>query len=358
MTTTNSRHHGPRRRGRWAAALLLGVGLAIATACGGSDDAVTRVEDTTSPATTPEASGSSDAAANVAAIDGDNIDETVYGDGFEWSIGSISVTETPGAAPAGSADILFDTQVYNVFTNPASPSTATLALQWEDPDTGDTFTSPVQADFQTVPGKATSTGELRVTLSPEDQGTFNADTAYLQIGRTGQSPTIVPLGSDIELVDRLPVPQDTDDWTFVVADEPDAGSDGPTLNDTVTVTDAYLLWVAPGGRQGVADGSAVLEIFYDVDNEGRGQTCSTRGQGGWTLTGPDGDSVVDVGVSERCVRSGQSERGIFTAFVIPTDRADGDYVLSHTRDGSGEKATGEVAITLTSSGSVSFRDID
>ena len=68
--------------------------------------------------------------------------------------------------------------------------------------------------------------------------------------------------------------------------------------------------------------------------------------------------MADVGVTERCVRPGQTEVGVFTAFVIPTETVDGEYVLSHTRDGGGEEATGEITVTLTETGSVSFRDLD
>jgi hypothetical protein len=357
-TVTNPGSPGQQRRTRWIAATVLACALVLAAACGGSDDSATQTGDVGTPTTVAETSGSFDPPANVAAIEGNNIGETVFGDRFEWSIGGVSVTEASGASTDGSVDMVFDTQVYNVFTNPAAPSTATLALQWDDPDTGDTFTVPVQADFEVVPGEATSTGDLQATLSPRDQETFNADMAYLQIGRAGQSPAIVPLGSDVGLVDRLPVPQDTDGWTFLVAADPDAGPDEVPLYDTVTVTEAYVLWVSPEDGRGVPDGSVVLEVFYDVDNEGSSQSCSARGTGGWTLEGPDGDAVVDLGVSERCVSSGQTERRIFTAFVFRTDSVDGDYVLGHTRDGGGEKATGDVTITVTGEGSVSFRDID
>jgi len=357
-TKTNTGHPVSLRRVRWIAAALLASGLAVATACGGSGDAGGQAGDTTTPTTANETSGSFDPPANVMVVDGTDVDETVFGDRFEWSIGGVSVTEPRGGAPAGSVDLVFDTQVYNVFTNPAAPSTAGLALQWEDSGSGDTFIAPVQADFEVVPGEATSTGELRATLSSRDQETFNADTAYLQIGQAGQSPAIVPLGSDIELVDRLPVPQDTENWSFVVAEDPDDGPDGTLLYDTVTVTEAYVLWVSPDGGRGVPDGSVVLEIFYDVDNEGQSQSCSPRGTGGWTLEGPDGDAVVDLGVSERCVQRDQIERGVFTAFLFRSDSIDGDYVLSHTREGGGEKATGDITITLTEKGAVSFRDID
>lgn len=368
---TEPGHPERTRRPHWITATLLALVLVVAAACGGDDDSAAPVDDTATQADddtatqadddaaaeagdTTESSGSLDVPANVLAVDGTSIDETVYGDRFEWSIGGVRVTEPAGAA-AGSVDIVFDTQVYNVFVDPFAPSTASLALLWGDPGTGDTFTTPLQADFPIVPGEATSTSELRATLTPQDQETFDADTAYLQIGRAGQSPAIVPLGSGVELVDRLPVPQDTDGWTFVVAVDPEA--EGGTLYDTVTVTDAYVLWISPEDARGVPDGSVVLEVFYDIDNGGQAQSCSDRGVGGWTLTGPDGDAVADLGVSERCVEDGESEAGVFTAFIIGTDTVEGDYVLGHTREAGGEEATGEVTVTLTSDGSVSFRDI-
>lgn len=347
-----------RRRVRWVALTSLALVMVLFSACGGGDDSDEQVGGTVVPDTTPEASGSFDPPANVLAVDGTELDETVFGEGFEWTFGDIAVVEPSNGLSAGSVDLVFDAQVYNVYTNAASPSSAALALQWEDLDTGDTFTSPVQADFQTVPGESTSTGELRATLSTADQETFDAGTAYLQVGQAGQSPAIAPLGSGIELVDRLPVPQDTDGLSFVVAVDPDAGPDGVALYDTVTVTDAYVLWVSPDSGAGVPDGSALLEITYDVDNEGEAQSCSTRGTGGWSLKGPDGDAVVDLLVSERCVRGGQTEQGILTGFIFRSESIDGDYVLSHTRQAARDEATGDVVITLTGEGGVSFRDID
>lgn len=286
------------------------------------------------------------------------IDAAVLYGTIEWEVQEMMVVDLdadlePGEQPRG-VEITFPTRLYNAGGSTASLVTAPVELRWDDPSTGDTFTVPVETDFRDVPAESFTSGELRTVLTPEDRVIFDDDTARLMIGRGGVTPAIVPIGGGVELVDRLPVQQDTDGWTFEIEGEDTARR---VLADTVIVTGAEVRWSGPEG-QPLEDGNSLLQIAYTIENRGEGQTCSQRSEGAWRLTLPNGDSVNDLRVSERCVAAGDTVTGILTGFLLPTEDFAGDYELLHRRGSGATDPEGEVAITLTDGEGVRLSELD
>jgi hypothetical protein len=286
------------------------------------------------------------------------IDQAVQYGVIEWSVEEMVVVDLdadlqPGEQPQG-VELTFPTRVYNAGGNTASVTTTPIALQWDDPGTGDTFTVAVQADFRDVPAESFTSGELRALLPPDDRAIFDDDSAYLLVGRPGVTPATVPIGSGVEAVDRLPVPQDTEGWTFEIEGEDTARR---AIADTVIVTGAEVRWSGPEG-QPLEDGNSLLQIAYTIENRGEGQTCSQRSEGGWRLTLPDGDGVNDLRVSERCVAAGDTVTGILTGFIIPTEEFAGDYELLHRRGSGATDPAGEVSITLVDGEGVRLSELD
>ncbi len=285
------------------------------------------------------------------------IDATVYYGLLEFTVVEMRVNDLdadlePDQRPRG-VELIFPVQVFNTTANTAAPNTVRMALQWQDPESGDSFVVAAQSDFRSVPGQSRTSGEVRVHLSPRDRDTFDDASAHLVVGHPGRTAAIVPVGSGVEVVSRLPVPQTTDGWAFAVEGEDTRFR--RNFDDMVTVTAAEVMWVH--GNLALDDGNSLLEITYTVENNSSAQTCSQRREGGWRLTLPNGDSVTDLRVSERCVARGDTVEGIMTGFIIPTESFAGEYVLAHRRGGGGESDPwGEVAITLKSDGGARFAD--
>ena len=383
------------RRKTMAAAAILGL---VAAGCGGSDDlldrAVQEIErlddaepesDDTDPATTDEPGSvatepddaedeSGGAAADRQPDPGDaageidpadfptiaerTIDVAVQYGVIEWEIQEMIVVDLdadlqPGEQPQG-VEITFPTRVFNAGGGTASVNNTPIALQWDDPQTGDTFTVSAQADFRDVPADSFTSGELRVHLTHDDRSVFDDDTAYLLVGRPGVTPAVVPIGAAVEPVTRLVVPQEPDDWTFDIEGVDTARR---TIADTITVTGAEVRWSGPEG-QPLEDGNTLLQIAYTIENRGEGQTCSQRSEGGWRLTMPDGDAVNDLRVSERCAGAGETVTGVLTGFIIPTEDYAGDYVLTHSRGAGATNPEGEVEITIVEADGVRLSERD
>lgn len=221
------------------------------------------------------------------------------------------------------AELTFEIQVLNTGDGTGMPG-APMSVRWEVPDTGDAVTVSAQPDFREVPADATTTGEVTATLPPSDLEVWDGASARLVIGHDGRSPAQLPLGADAELVDRFPVPQPFEGTTLE--------ADGVT----VTITAAELRWDNPDGSH-VDDGEVVLELRYDMVG-GDSQSCSTRGSGAWALTLPSGDSIVDLGVSERCVRGGETETDVLTGFALDVDDSEGSVTLTHERGDEQDQA--------------------
>ena len=311
-------------------------------------------DQTTAPAATNTATGT---VADDPAIAERTIDETVFYGLLEFTIQEMNVIDLdaelePHQPPRGM-ELVCPTRVFNTTRDNAAPSSVRMALQWHDPTTGDSFVTAAQSDFRTVPGEASTSGEVRVRLTPQDLERFDDASAHLVVGQPGRTPAIVPIGADAERVSRLPRPQQTDGWTFVVEGE-DARF-RRNFEDTVTITDAEVMWVH--GNRALDDGYSLLELTYTVENNSSAQTCSQRREGSWRLTLPNGDAVTDLRVSERCVGQGETVEGIMTGFLIPSEDFAGDYVLAHRRGGGGDSDPwGEVAITLEAGAGVPFSD--
>ena len=319
--------------------------LALLAAGCGSDDAEELVEQAADAisdedgAEEPAPDGSDDengdegdAPAQAATIDGDTLDATVHHGGLEYTIAGYEVVDLDAeASPDGEVDqrvqgleLVFDVSVYNPSSSTAQPS-AQATLEWDEDGTGNVVAVGGRPDFRQVPADASSSGEFVIPLSPADLEVYDADSARLLLGQDGRNRAQVPVGDQAEVVDRFPVPQPLDGETFDV--------DGVE----VTITAAEIRWDNPNGSH-LDDGEALFELTYTMDNQSDSQSCSTRGEGAFALTLPNGEGIVDLGVSERCVRGGETETDVKTGFVVDEDYA-GDYTLRHERGDEEDEIT-------------------
>ncbi|WP_120003267.1 hypothetical protein [Nesterenkonia muleiensis] len=227
------------------------------------------------------------------------------------------------------------------FTNTTSsdrPVALNYELRW--PDGEDTYTVPGQGSFADtggmVPAEASNSGQVEMIIDPGQVAGFDADHAVLLIGTSGRSAAQIALGPSGETVTRVPVEIPDLEGVEQQLQEED-------VDDLVTITYAEIRWGGPD-LSPLDNGRAHLYLEYTVQNEGDHQTCSSRGNGGWTLTQPNGDSVLDEGVSERCVSGGDTQTEIQTGFTIDAELA-GDYVVVHERTRGGS-ATGQWEFTV------------
>lgn len=287
-----------------------------------------------------------------------SIDAVVVHGSLEWEVEEMIVVDLdadiqPGDRPQG-VELTFPARVFNAGSSTAAITGQLVELQWEDPASGDAFAARGQIEFREIPARSFSSGEIIVRLSPEDRRVFVADTAALVFGRAGITQSVVPVGDAVELIARFPVPQDTAGWELLVDGPMDARRD---VDDVITVTDAIVRWSDPELRP-LEDGNVLFEITYTIENRGEAQTCSQRGEGAWRLTLPNGDSINDMRVSERCAGQGETVTGVMTGFTIPTEDFAGEYQLSHQRgSGGSDDPSDEVTITLTADGGLRWSEL-
>lgn len=297
-----------------------------------------------------DAGQAQDDAAAVMALAGRQVDGTVMLNGFEISVTDVSATDLDlEASPDGKVDrrsqgveLTFDLDVHNPTAGPGSPRDQ-VTMRWEELDSGNVFDVRASLEVRDVPSVSTGSGTLTVVVPPEALASFDQASSRLVLGPDGSATSILPVGDGPELVDRLTRDLDLEE-TLMVGDV------------EVSITDAYLLYYDEQGRH-LPLGTALLELTYDLDNTGEDQSCSTRGTGAWSLTLPDDSSIVDLGVSERCVRAGQSEVGVLTGFEIDEDYA-GDYTLVHERSAMGQDHSDEITFTVEEVEGVPARDRD
>src|SRR5699024_2533220 len=175
-----------------------------------------------------------------------------------------------------------------------------------------------QARSDSVPSGGSGPLEFDMTLEPHHLETFDQESSVLLVGRDGRSPAQIPVGGTGELIDRKPVPQeDLIGQTFNIAG-------GGIL---VTILEADLRWDIGGG--GSEDGSAVLGIKVEKQNNTDGQRCWARGRGNnFTLLSADGDGTTDLDMSDRgCVAIGDSVIG-WTGLPV-RDPLAGEYTMTH-----------------------------
>ncbi|MFP4234888.1 MAG: hypothetical protein ACLFUG_08170 [Nitriliruptoraceae bacterium] len=321
-----------------ATVLLAGCGDeaddAVASLTDAIDDAAEPEPDTAAddPATDAAADAGTAPQAEGATVTGRAIDATVFHAGLEYTVSELVVVDLDEGADerVRGLELTFDVSVFNTGTDTVQPAPP-VSLRWDVPGTDEVVDVPGAAEVRQVPGESSSSGEIVIPLLPDDLADYDDATARLIIGRSGQSAAEVPVGAGAELITRLPVPQPLEGTTLEVGDL------------VMTITAAEVRWDNLGTPTHVEDGLARFEVTYSMENLGEAQSCSRRGEGNsWFLTLPNGDAVADFGVSERCVRRGETITDVFTGFVIDADYA-GDYTLRHVREGDIE---GEAAITL------------
>lgn len=219
------------------------------------------------------------------------------------------------------------------FTNPSSSNRTAVSgyeLRWQAGT--DTHTaSGFATDLNQVPANASNSGQTEITVPAADAAGFTLDEAVLLIGNAGSSAAEIALGPGGDTITRVPI-----EISDLIGAEAQLQNGG--VDDLVTINYAEVRWGGPDLTP-LPDGQAHIFLAYTVQNRSDEQSCSTRGSGGWTLEQPNGDSVLDDGVSERCVSGGDSVTEIRTGFTVDAEVA-GDYTMTHTRSRAGE-ATGE-----------------
>lgn len=279
-----------------------------------------------SPEGTDGDDGDGEAATEDVDVDGRAMDVSVHHNGLEYTVSELTVVDLDEGNDQRiqGLELTFDASVYNPSSDTAQPSPA-VSLRWDEPGTGNVVDVSGRAEFRQVPGDASSSGEIVVPLRPEDLEVYDDASARLILGQSGRSAAELAVGGDAETVDRFPVQQPLDGETFDVNDV------------LVTITAAEVRWDYRGSEH-VEDGVALLELTYTMENQGGSQSCSTRGEGAFALTLPNGDGIVDEGVTERCVSGGETETDVRTGFLIDGDYA-GDYTLRHERSGDQDEIT-------------------
>jgi len=348
--------------------IALAAATLLISACGGSDlaDQAQELADTARQAAAEaDAAAQAEADATAAEVDDDtdgdgaaaaapNVDlsglmaqppsGTVYQRGFEFTVTGLEVIdldqqhadETGGEVEARvrGFELITDLDVFNATPTAGAPMRTAVSLQWNEPGTENVISLRGNLEVREIPSLASSSAQVVFPVPVADAELMDVDSAAMVFGEMGRSAAVLPLGSQPELVTRLPVDQPTlEGVSFDV--------DGVQM----TITNGRIFHETRSDGP-LPDDEVLLELTYEIDNsEVDAQTCSPRGTGSWSLVAPDGTGVVDLGVSERCVRGGQVEREVLTGFVIGTEYG-GEYALAHERGGAGQEFAGETSITL------------
>lgn len=351
-----------RRLGMVTAVAAVSV---LAAACGGMADQVQELTDAAQQAaeeapepepvetddTEPDEAGSDDAtsgdtgaATDVAALVAQAPSGTVYQLGFEFTVTGLQVidldqqhadeTGTEVEDRIRGFELLADMDVFNATPSAGAPMRTAVSLQWNEPGSDNVISIRGQMDARESPSLSSSSAQVTFPISVDDAERLDVDSAALIFGEMGQSAAVLPLGSQPELVTRLPIVlPELDDLVLDLGELEVIITQGRIFHETVQ-----------GGP--LPDDEVLLELTYDIDSRGFDvQTCSTRGTGAWALTLPGGTGVVELGVSERCVTRDQIETDVLTGFIIDRDYA-GSYTVAHERDGGGETYQGEATFML------------
>ncbi len=353
-----------RKRQITRSVTALAAATVLATACGGSDladqaqelaDAAQRAAEDAEAAAEAEAEPEDADTDDTQAVDAaEPVDlsgliaqpptGTVYQQGFEFTVTGLEVIdldqqhadETGGEVQqrVRGFELVTDLDVFNATPNPGAPMRTPVSLQWNEAGSDNVINLRGSLEVREIPSLASSSGRVTIPISVEDAELLDVDSSALVFGEMGRSAAVLPLGSQPQLVTRLPVEQPTLEGVSFDVDGVQA---------TITQGRVFHETRADGP---LPDDEVLLELTYEIDNtEVEAQTCSTRGTGSWSLVAPDGRGVVDLGVSERCVRGGQVERDILTGFLIAAEYA-GEYELTHERGGAGQEFAGETSIIL------------
>ncbi|GAB3186663.1 hypothetical protein [Nesterenkonia suensis] len=253
-------------------------------------------------------------------IDEQDLEETVFHSGLEYSLQALTVEdldEDPADRVLG-VEVVVDVEAFNPGQETAAANPPT-GLRWHEGGAETVVEIGGSSEFRQVPGGASASGELRFRISPTDLETYDADSAVILLGTGGQSAAQVPLGSQEELIDRMPVPQ-----TDLVGEVFDHGE------VEITVREADLRY--DYGSSHVSDGQVLLEIQVETANETGGQVCWSRGTGNnFSVVTASGAGYVDEGMSDRgCVSSGGSDLS-WTGFLLDEDELDeGELTVTNT----------------------------
>ncbi len=243
------------------------------------------------------------------------LNESAYFQGLEYEFGRLATVEPHGASALGT-DLTVEVTVTNEWSETYMPQ-APASLRWDEPGTGNTIEVSGRAELRQVPGGSSASGEYVFQVSEQDAELFDEDSARLVLGESGSATSQVPVGSEAELIPRLPIVQ------AELAD--DVLELGPV---NVIVDQVEVKWShgTPDQPQ-VPEGQAAVVVSYTLNNTGDDQACAARGAGDtFSLISSDGAGFPDLRVSERCVGGGQSVEST-TGFTID-EPFDGDYSLT------------------------------
>lgn len=348
---------------RLRAAAVVAAASLLAAACGGVTDQIQELTDAAQqaeeeapepePVETDDSTFEDDAdapdaapATDISSLVAQPPSGTVYQRGFEFTVTGLEVIDLDQqhADETGQEledrirgfELIADMDVFNATPSAGAPMRTTVSLQWNEPGSENVISIRGQMDARESPSLSSSSAQVTFPISVADAELLDVDTAALVFGEMGQSAAVLPIGSQPELVTRLPV---------VLPELEDVVLD---LGEIEIVITRGRLFHETAQSGPLPDGELLLELTYDIDSTNLDrQTCSTRGTGAWSLILPDGTGIVDLGVSERCVSGGQVQPDVLTGFIIEPDYA-GTYTISHERAiGAGaEPSRGEATFTL------------
>ncbi|MGC0249499.1 hypothetical protein [Pseudactinotalea sp. Z1748] len=282
-----------------------------------SDDAVAAAEPAQPAAEEAEETEEAGGDLEPLPVQPQQVGATVHIGGMEYTIECLDVIDVDAEHNQSNRTQGARVILTGSVTNPggsSAPANAGFVLEWEDAETGHSFESSGRNMGDTVPSGGTGPLEVEIPLAPDQLETFDQDRAIVLVGSPERSRAQAPLGSQGELITRIPVQQ-----PGLVGEAFDVGG-----QLTVTVQEADLRWDID---QGTEDGTAVLELMVEVRNDTDRQQCWSRGAGNnFALLTSDGTDTVDLGMSDRgCVPGGGTTVSL-TGLPVHEDYA-GEYTL-------------------------------
>jgi hypothetical protein len=235
------------------------------------------------------------------------IGEAVRYAGFVFELGEAELgpSQTFDGAPDPSVGRLtIDAKVENLGNGAAAPDPTAFHLERDGAalDIADFFAS----DLPTVPGRATSNGEIVADGLPAD---FTLDGVELVLGNGSVHQARVPLSGDGDVVALDPL-------------EITPGAAGQVGETTVTITGGRMVYDSPNLHQQIETGKAHLYVEFDLTASAALNGYSSISYGDLQLGLPDGTRVaagVDSVDSVVGPRPSETLRDLFASFEVPAD---------------------------------------
>ncbi|WP_148058875.1 hypothetical protein [Bogoriella caseilytica] len=277
----------------------------------------------------PGTDGAATSAADAEALATRDLDAEVYYQGLGFSFEQMIATENE----QGGIELVIEVTAHNDWDSAAALNPP-LSLLWEEPGSSNTVTVNGIGEIRQIPAGASASGQYTLTISQQDLEVFDSDSARLVLGRDGSATAQIPLGSEPELITRIPTAQQ-------VPSEPLQAGEAEITIEYVEVSWNH----GDPGQQQLPAGQVGVIMDYTIHNHSGSQLCTPRGQGNtWSLISAEGAGYADLGTSERCV-SGGSTLAAVTGFTID-EPFEGQYTLTLTFDQRGDDYEASTELTL------------